>query len=142
MVSVPQPHPRALEEAIDYGIDYPCNAESKTNVAVGLANDLACPEEKLSLTAVPRRLARHCSLRTESPMAADSPDKIHPASSINANGSADVLSKSKSKARQRNKDPSASNKRRCVSTACIACRRRKSKACHTSNLYTITCFCQ
>lgn len=64
-------------------------------------------------------------------MAGDSPDKIHPASSINANGAADVLSKSKSKARQRNKDPSASNKRRCVSTACIACRRRKSKACHT-----------
>lgn len=37
----------------------------------------------------------------------------------------------KFKSRSRDKD-SASAKRRCVSTACIACRRRKSKACRSS----------
>jgi hypothetical protein len=31
------------------------------------------------------------------------------------------------KSKHRDKDPSGSAKRRCVSTACIACRRRKSK---------------
>ena len=38
----------------------------------------------------------------------------------------------KSKARSRDKDSPVSVKRRCVSTACIACRRRKSKVCQES----------
>ena len=37
----------------------------------------------------------------------------------------------KAKSRGKDKDSVASAKRRCVSTACIACRRRKSKVCET-----------
>ena len=67
------------------------------------------------------------------------PDILPPESSV------EPLSPStrpKSKPRRRDKDkdkdkdndPDGSAKRRCVSTACIACRRRKSKVCITSNL--------
>lgn len=48
----------------------------------------------------------------------------------NINGSTETVTKpAKAKSRNKDNDSAASAKRRCVSTACIACRRRKSKVC-------------
>lgn len=74
-------------------------------------------------------------------MAEDQPQIAHPEYSPRASPTinddanenhvaspADSLSKqNKSKSRKKDKEASAASKRRCVSTACIACRRRKSK---------------
>lgn len=66
---------------------------------------------------------------------------------IEASESAAKAAKARSRIRDKDAAVSASVKRRCVSTACIACRRRKSKVCRTpraaatqdtESLHTIT----
>ena len=59
------------------------------------------------------------------------------------NASESLLKGNKIKSHSRDKDSkdspgSASAKRRCVSTACIACRRRKSKVCYSSSALAAT----
>ena len=69
------------------------------------------------------------------PMAEDDqPQPLSPTSSIPNNidsppGSLSPTSKTKPRRKDKDKEAAASAKRRCVSTACIACRRRKSKVC-------------
>lgn len=53
------------------------------------------------------------------------------------NSSTEPLSKQSPKSRQRSKELSTAAKRRCVSTACIACRRRKSKVRHMTLLSVV-----
>ena len=62
------------------------------------------------------------------PSPGNSPNFNDDGNDHNVASPADSLSKSaKSKSRKKDKEASAASKRRCVSTACIACRRRKSK---------------
>ncbi|KAL8784142.1 MAG: hypothetical protein Q9195_009166 [Heterodermia aff. obscurata] len=62
------------------------------------------------------------------PFPATSPNIHDDSTDNNVVSPADSLSKpNKSKSRKKDKEASAASKRRCVSTACIACRRRKSK---------------
>ena len=62
------------------------------------------------------------------PFPRSSPNIHDDSTDSNVVSPAGSLSKSnKSKSRKKDKEASAASKRRCVSTACIACRRRKSK---------------
>lgn len=63
----------------------------------------------------------------------DEPDHQTPTNDFpTAPGSNPKATKSKSHSKDKGSPASASAKRRCVSTACIACRRRKSKVCSYS----------
>lgn len=73
-------------------------------------------------------------LLTDSMAEDERPQPLSPPASIPNNfdsppGSLSPTSKIKPRRKDKDKEAAASAKRRCVSTACIACRRRKSKVC-------------